>query len=134
MSAVLSRHYNHWSPVEDAVLRQHWPEGGMAAVAGRLPGRTVTAIATRARTLRLSVDPRKVIRKQRCPTGYEDSPIELAYWFAEALLSPRPRVPAVHQIKARWGVTTSTAYRWRRWALDKLDQIQAREGEAHADR
>lgn len=122
-----------WTKSEDAVLRDYWPRGGLAAVGGRLPGRSDQAIRSRATWLKVGVAPANVIRKAPRSKGDDVSTRDIAFWLATAVLSARPSVPSRDHIMERWGVNRSTAYRWRRWAQDRLEQIQAREGDGHAD-
>lgn len=42
-----------WTRAEDALLREHYPKGGIAAASAAIPWRTATAIFRRARKLRL---------------------------------------------------------------------------------
>jgi DNA invertase Pin-like site-specific DNA recombinase len=51
---------NHWSPEEDKLLRLLWPSASLETVLAALPGRTESALASRAYYLRLS---RKVGRQ-----------------------------------------------------------------------
>lgn len=118
---------NTWSRKEDSLLRIYWPRGGMAAVLDHLPGRTQGSIRGRVKKLDLHVAARDVIRRRRRSKGYDCSSRDIAFWMASWLLADRPRVPSVRRIISRWNVTRATAYRWRRWGLDKLEQIRARE-------
>jgi hypothetical protein len=123
-----------WSPKEEAVLRAHWPKGGMAAVIDLLPGRSRSSIHGRVEKLGLHVAARDVIRKPGRPKGYDCSSMDVAFWLATWVFSERPRVPDLQQIMDRWNVSISTAHRWRRWGLDKLEQVRARESMSQQER
>jgi len=125
---------HRWVPAEDDILRNYWPLGGINAVRDRLPGITPSAIRYRLAKLGVYVEAHKVIRRPSRPKGYEATTMDIAFWLATKLLSTRPSVPSCDRIVERWNVSIATAYRWRRWAHDKLDQIRAREGESHASR
>lgn len=60
-----------WTQKEISILREHYPLGGVRAVTALLPGRTVSAIVTRASELQIKV--RKRVHAGR-PRRYERSP------------------------------------------------------------
>lgn len=122
-----------WTIEEDNTLCDYWPRGGINVVSDMLPDRTTTAIQGRVKKLGLHVEPRMVLRKDSRIKGYEGSPFDVAYWLSAAILSERPRVPSVERIVERWNVSRATAYRWRRWAMDRLEQMQARDRMIHRD-
>lgn len=67
MSCNLSE--SPWSPEDDAVVREHYPEGGSRAVLAILPARTKHAVQKRASILRV---PNR--RKTRAVSEVEEMP------------------------------------------------------------
>lgn len=64
---------------------------------------------------------------------YDVPPHEVVWWMAVQVMQ-RHRAPSVHEFIDRFGMSLATANRWRRIARDKLDQINAREGQhGHAN-
>lgn len=99
-----------------------------------LPGRSESGIRHRVAKFGLHVDSRAVIRRRSTPKGCDAGQMDIAFWLATLMLSATPKVPSKDRIIERWNVSKATAYRWRRWAFDKLEQIQAREpSRGHAD-
>jgi hypothetical protein len=127
-------HGHHWLPAEDAILRERWPRGGINAVREHLPHLSSWTIQYRVEKLGIHIERQNIIRRPSRPKGFDAVSMDVAFWFATQLLSTRPAVPTRDRIIERWNVSKATAYRWRRWASDKFEQIQARKGDHDADR
>lgn len=59
---------------------------------------------------------------------YHDAPqskaIDVAFSIAKRILSGKG-VPTVEHLRSRYHMSRATSFRWRRWALDKEQQIKA---------
>ena len=90
------RHRRTWTPEEDAILRRHYVEGGLRAVADLLPGRSRNAIYVHVHELGLSGLCRPGPKKAKAATPQEQ--LRRERFFQEAI---KPIADRRNQARAR---------------------------------